>query len=510
MPLSHKLFKKNTNMAKRYPSRTSGNVDFNIEDDDYSGIRGSETIGMGTSRNEAEIYASRQGSLWDSMQNNNPYIDTPFEAQYNNILTHYMMLIQQAEANRKWYEDLGLSRYTEQLVTQYYNDMYAELRSLESTYTGYVNTLPSTIVALQNEAGLNSDLIGLQYQGYSGSSGSSSGGSSARSTGLPSSSPAHEALSMGLAMIGSLTDFATNQVPSLISSIGAIRGISLDNDIKKQQLHTTQFNNFALENEYLREFALNNFSPYVDNSSDESGEWLTALLNDYPDMDTFRTYYNLPDFLDDSRAYGYLTSYLQSDNFNLDRLSLYNNKLNLSRETAFLSEVYGSDYNMMSEFYSSIGSMIRDLEKVTARYNLEQATYDLNTASDTIHADVDPDGNLIYSTPENNVALDPEQAVNAVNMGNQRSYFQNKFEGEVKEVMAKYSDNWSKKAESGEWWSFFYDFMIMALPYFISGLGSGTISLFRGGNTINNTSYSNTTNTGPTDIVSNRYFNGMP
>lgn len=484
-------------MSDNYHSRKIVELEEGVNES--SSIRGSESIGMGVSRDIADVYAARQKNYFDSLHQDNPYKDTPFEAQYNNILSHYMLLIQQAEASKKWYEDMGLSRYTEQLVTQYYNDMYAELRSLETSYMTYVNTLPTTIVDLQNEAGLNSDLIGLQYQGASGSAGSS-GGSPARSSSLPSSSPAHEALSMGLAMIGSLTDFATNKVPGLVSQLGAIRGISLDNDIKKQQLHSTQFNNFALENEYLREFALNNFGGLPQEQFSRKLEELNSL-----DMSQLRQLSDLPEFLDDGRAMKYFMSYLASDAFQTDYHTYQNVGLKSMKENAFLSEVYGSDYNTMSDFYHEIGSMVRDLEKVTARYNLEQSTYDLNTASDTIHADVDAEGSLIYSTPENNVGLDPETAVNAVNMGNERSYYQNKFEGEVKEVMAKYTDNWSNKADSGEWFSWIYDVMIMALPYFISGLGSGTISLFRGGNTINNT----TNNTGQTDIISNRYFNGM-
>lgn len=475
-------------------------TDLQIAEEDSSKNRHSQPIGFSTSYSAQDRFIARQEAFYNNLQDTNPYKGTPFEDEYNNIWSHYNLLILEAEANRKWYEDLGLSRYTEQLITQYRNDMYAELRALEATYTSYVNTLPSTVVDLQNSAGLNSDLIGLQYSGGSASSGST-GTSAPRSSTLPSSSPAHEALSMGLAMIGSLTDFATNKVPGLVSQLGAIRGISLDNDIKKQQLHSTQFNNFALENEYLREFALNNFGGLPEEQFSRKLEELNSL-----DMSQLRQLSDLPQFLDDGRAMKYFMSYLASDAFQTDYHTYQNVGLKAMKENAFLSEVYGSDYNTMSDFYKEIGSMVRDLEKVTARYNLEQSTYDLNTASDTIHADVDSDGNLVYTTPDNNVALNPETAVNAVNMGNERSYYQNKFEGEVKEVMAKYTENWSKKADSGEWFSWIYDVMIMALPYFISGLGSGTISLFRGGNTINNT----TNNTGQTDIISNRYFNGMP
>lgn len=464
-----------------------------------SSIRGIDS-GIGSSESAPSRYAARQALYQDSLREDNPYKGTPFESQYLNIISHYEMLIAQAEANKKWYEDIGLSRYTEQLIAQYTADMYAELRDLETTFRNYQITLPENIVELQDRAGLNSDLIGLQYSGASGSSGGS--GSTSRSSSLPSSSPASEALMMGLSMIGSINDFATMKLPSLISSIGQIRGVSLDNDLKRQQLTSAKFNQFAVENEYLREWALNQFSD-LDPSSSEGIDFLTHFP--WNSMDELRQSRHLPDFVDDERAFSYLYSYMNSDNFLFDKHAIKNGTLNLTRENAFLSETYGSDFSSMTQFYKSLGPLVRDLEILTARYNLNQASYDFNTVSNNVTSEIGVDGSVSFVEQVSD-SLDPEFAVLAVNAGNARSYYQNQFESDVKEVMQKHTSEWSKKANSGEWWSWIYDLLIMALPQFIQGLSSGSISLFRGGNTINNSSVTN--DYGFKDIVSNRYFNG--
>lgn len=471
-----------------------------------TGLRGNNS-GIGERYSSAARYAAEHYAFQSSLHAENPYKGTPYEAQYMNILSHYEMLIAQAEANRKWYEDIGLSRYTEQLVAQYYSDMYAELRTLETDYRNYQITLPENVVELQDRAGLNSDLIGLQYSGGSGASGASS---SARSTSVPSSNPAMEALTMGLSMIGSITDFATGKMPSLISSIGQIRGVSLDNDLKRQQLGSGKFQQYALENEYLREFALNTFGSYGFSDDVEVTRTENNKIADFLNlsMSDIRKISDLPGFIDDDRALSYLRTYINSENFNLDKLALKNGNLHLSRDNAFLSETYGSDFSSMTEFYKSLGPLVRDLEVLTARYNLGQASYDFNTVSGNVTSEIGLDGSVSYVERVSD-SLDPESATRAVNAGNDRSYFQNQFESDVKEVMQKHTSEWSKKANSGEWWSWIYDLLIMALPQFIQGLSSGSISLFRGGNTINSTTNSVTNDYGTKDIISNRYFNGV-
>lgn len=457
-----------------------------------SSIRGNDS-GIGSSYDSASRYAARQALYQDYLREDNPYKGTPYESQYYNIISHYEMLIAQAEANKKWYEDIGLSRYTEQLIAQYTADMYAELRDLESTFRNYQITLPENVVELQDRAGLNSDLIGLHYSGGSGAS--SGSGSSARST-----HPASEALMMGLSMIGSINDFATTKLPALIGSIGQIRGVSLDNDLKRQQLTSGTFNQYAVENEYIREWALNHFAD-LDPSSPEGIDFLNPFPWD--SMSDLRKSRYLPEFVDDARAFDYLLYYLNSDNFVLDRAAIKNGSLNLTRENAFLSETYGSDFSSMTEFYKSLGPLVRDLEILTARYNLNQASYDFNTVSENVTSEIGVDGSVSFVEHVSD-SLDPESAVRAVNAGNDRSYYQNQFESDVKEVMQKHTAQWSQKAESGEWWSWIYDLLIMALPQFIQGLSSGSISLFRGGNTTNSV----TNDFGTKDIVSNRYFNG--
>lgn len=461
--------------------------------------------GIGSSMTESERYAARYAAYQNSIRDDNPYKGTPFESQYLNIISHYELLIEQARANKKWYEDIGLSRYTEQLIAQYRADMYAELRDLDSSFRNYQISLPENVVDLQNRAGLNSDLIGLQYSAGSGSSGGS--GSSARSSVLPSSSPASDALMMGLSMIGSINDFATIQLPSLISSIGEIRGVALDNDLKRIQVASANFNQYALENEYLREFALNTFGSF--GFSDDEATTLSEnkSISDFLNLSISdkRKMSDLPSFIDDERADSYLRSYINSKNFVLDKQALKNGTLKLSRDNSFLSETYGSDFSSMTEFYKSLGPLVRDLERVTARYNLNQAVYDFNTVSDNVSAQIANDGSVSFIEQASD-AIDPESASRAVNAGNERSFYQNQFESDVKEIMHKHTSQWSKKAESGEWWSWIYDLLIMALPQFIQGLSSGSISLFRGGNTTNQ--YSTTYDNSTPNIVSNRYFNG--
>lgn len=465
----------------------------------------SSTIGIGERGDAREEYLADEQRAYDAFHAN-PYKGTPYEKQYDDILSHYEMLIEQAEAHKRWYENIGLSRYTEQMVAQYRADMLAELRDLETSFRSYELSLPENIVELQDRAGLNSDLIGLQYSGASGASGGS--GSSARSTALPSYDPASSALTMGLSMIGSITDFATQQLPSLISSVGQIRGVSLDNDLKRQQLQQGKFNQYATENELLREFALNTFGHmgFSDDPEVQSNELqkISEFVN--LSMADKRKISDLPEFLDDERANSYLSSYINSQNFELDKQALKNGTLSLSRENSFLSETYGSDFSSMTEFYKLLGPLVRDLEYITARYNLNQTSHDFNTVSDNVTSEIGVDGSLSLVS-ETSSALDPETAARAVNAGNDRSYYQNQFEADVKEVMQKHTGEWSKKAESGEWWSWVYDLLIMALPQFIQGLSSGSISLFRGGNTVNNSSVPN--DYGNKEIISNRYFDGM-
>lgn len=491
-------------MTNRIPIPTDDRVSVDSQDTGSS-LRGSDS-GLSSSSDAASRALARHAALHSYIQSENPYKGTPFESQYVNIISHYESLIALAEANRKWYEDLGLSRYTEELIAQYTADMYAELRDLDSALRNYQITLPENVVGLQDRAGLNSDLIGLQYSGASGASGSSGG--SARSSSLPSSSPASEALMMGLSMIGSITDFATSKLPTLISSIGQIRGVSLDNDLKRQKLMTDKFNQYAIENEYLREFALNTFGHFGFSDDPEiiNNEQLKLSEFGQLSMDDIRKISDLPEFIDDDRARSYLDSYLSSENFQLDKSALKNGNLSLARDNAFLSETYGSDFSSMTEFYKILGPLVRDLETLTARFNLNQASYDFNTVSDNVTSEIGVDGSVSFIEQVSD-SLDPESATRAVNAGNDRSYYQNMFESDVKEVMQKHTAAWSKKAESGQWWSWIYDLLIMALPQFIQGLSSGSISLFRGGNTVNNSSVTN--DYGSKDIVSNRYYDGM-